>query len=296
MSTQPDRSGSSPSTVPHEAIRTDALTKTYPGGMTAVDGLDLSVARGEIFGLLGPNGAGKTTTVGMLTTRVVPTAGRAMVSGMDVVAEPARVRRHIGVVAQTNSLDRRLTVWQNLYFHGRYFGMSHRKARAAANEMLQAFDLGHRAGSQVHALSGGMVRRLMLARAILHQPDVIFLDEPTAGLDPQSRIALWETMRRLNEGGRTILLTTHYMEEADRLCHRVAIMDDGRILALDTPAALKRNLGGAGVPTVKGDRVLDRLAERLARAVGATNPKSSDGVAPDLETVFINLTGKELRE
>ncbi len=195
-----------------QAIRTEALTKTYPGGMTAVDGLDLSVATGEIFGLLGPNGAGKTTTVGMLTTRVIPTAGTAMVGGIDVVAEPARVKQRIGVVSQTNSLDRRLTVWQNLYFHGRYYGIGSKKARAAADEMLEMFGLGHGARSPVHALSGGMARRLMLARAILHRPAVIFLDEPTAGLDPQSRISLWDVMRRMNAEGRTILLTTHYME------------------------------------------------------------------------------------
>ncbi len=306
MTALPDRSHPSTSTVPPEIIRTERLSKTYPGGMAAVDELDLSVKRGEIFGLLGPNGAGKTTTVGMLTTRVVPTAGRAMVGGIDVVAEPTRVKQHIGVVSQTNSLDRRLTVWENLYFHGRYFAMGARKARAAADEMLEAFGLAHRAKSKVHALSGGMARRLMLARAILHQPAVIFLDEPTAGLDPQSRIALWEVMRRLNADGRTILLTTHYMEEADRLCHRVAIMDDGRILALGSPAALKANLGERRAVVGKGEGLRDRLAERLTRVLSGEGPKSSgkrlplppssDGVTPDLETVFINLTGKALRE
>lgn len=265
----------SPATAPLEAIRTEALTKTYPGGVGAVNELELSVARGEIFGLLGPNGAGKTTTVGMLTTRVLPTAGRAIVEGIDVVAEPARVKQRIGVVSQTNTLDGRLNVWQNLYFHGRYFGMGAKKARAAADDMLETFGLTHRARSPVQALSGGMARRLMLARAILHQPAVMFLDEPTAGLDPQSRISLWDLMRGMNAEGRTILLTTHYMEEADRLCQRVAIVDDGKILALGTPSDLKRDFGGV-------------VSER--------DPKSSDGASRDLETVFINLTGKALRE
>src|SRR4051812_45964312 len=243
-----------------EVITTQGLTKVYPGGLKAVDGLDLGVNEGEIFGLLGPNGAGKTTTVGMLTTRVVPTGGRAIVGGVDVVADPARAKQAIGVVPQTNTLDRSLTVWENLYFHGRYFGMSGRDARHAADELLERFRLADRAGADVAALSGGMAQRLMVARAILHRPRILFLDEPTAGLDPQSRIALWEILGELHDGGQTILLTTHYMEEADQLCKRVAIMDHGRILALDTPAGLKRAVEADTIVRVTSEGDLEHLA------------------------------------
>jgi ABC-2 type transport system ATP-binding protein len=331
-----------------EVIRTAGLTKTYPGragagrpgtgGLTAVDGLDLSVRPGEIFGLLGPNGAGKTTTVGMLTTRVRPTSGRAFVGGIDVVADPARAKQAIGVVPQSNTLDRELTVWQNLYFHGRYFGLSARASREAAGRLLEQFRLADRAKADVGALSGGMAQRLMVARAILHRPRILFLDEPTAGLDPQSRIALWEILGELHAAGQTILLTTHYMEEADKLCDRVAIMDRGRILALDTPAGLKRSVGAdtvvrvgaagaAGVPVDAAQ--LKRLAAVLAAMEGARSAQVSDGAVlvylrgpvaralprvfsavklegftvtdlsvtePTLETVFITLTGKELRD
>ncbi len=216
-----------------EVIRCEKLTKRYTdGNILAVDRLDLAVYRGEIFGLLGPNGAGKTTTVGMLTTLVIPTGGKAVVAGIDVVAQPALVKQVIGVVAQTNNLDRSLTVWENLYYHGRFFGMNAREARAAADESLVRFRLTERAKADVMAISGGMAKRLMVARALLHHPSVLFLDEPTAGLDPQSRIALWEILDKLHAEGQTILLTTHYMEEADSLCDRVAIMDHGRLLAI----------------------------------------------------------------
>lgn len=173
-------------TVVDEVIRTEALTKDYPGGIRAVDGLDLSVRSGEIFGLLGPNGAGKTTTAGMLTTRVVPTSGTAQVAGIDVVAHPVAAKQVIGVVPQTNTLDRSLSVFENLYFHGRFFGMNARTARAEADRRLEQFRLADRATQPVAALSGGMAQRLMVARAILHRPATIFLDEPTAGLDPMA--------------------------------------------------------------------------------------------------------------
>ncbi len=328
MSTQPQRSVSSAPAPADDVIRAEGLSKTFTGGAAAVDGLDLSVRRGEIFGLLGPNGAGKTTTVGMLTTRVIPTAGGAVVDGIDVVREPARAKQVIGVVPQTNTLDRRLTAWENLYFHGRYFGMSAKDARMAAYQELARFRLLARAESQVHALSGGMAQRLMVARAILHRPAVVFLDEPTAGLDPQSRIALWEIVKQLHTDGHTIFLTTHYMEEADRLCDRVAIMDQGRILALDTPDGLKRTVRATTAVTVRAEGDLDRLARRLAAIRGATDSKRVDGTVrlhldgakgalpsviaaaeedgfkltdlsvsePTLETVFIDLTGKDLRE
>ena len=235
---------------PDEVIRTERLTKVYPGDITAVDGLDLSVRRGEIFGLLGPNGAGKTTTAGMLTTRVIPTGGRAFVGGVDVVAHPTAAKQVIGVVPQTNTLDRSLTVWENLYFHGRFFGMNAKTAKAEASRLLEQFRLSERAEAPVLALSGGMAQRLMVARAIMHKPAILFLDEPTAGLDPLSRIALWDILGDLHGAGQTILLTTHYMEEADELCSRLAIIDRGRLLALGPPAELKRSTGADTVVTV----------------------------------------------
>src|SRR6478752_6987989 len=242
---------------PSDVIRTEALTKIYPGGVLAVDGLDLTVRRGEIFGLLGPNGAGKSTTAGMLTTRVIPTSGNAYVAGIDVVKRPTQAKQVIGVVPQTNTLDRSLTVRENLYFHGRFFGMGARQSYAEADRLLEQFRLTERSGAPVLALSGGMAQRLMVARAVMHRPSVLFLDEPTAGLDPQSRIALWEILGELHADGQTILLTTHYMEEADQLCDRLAIIDQGRIVALDTPAdLLKREVAGATEARVVGDAVL----------------------------------------
>ncbi|HKY13830.1 MAG TPA: ABC transporter ATP-binding protein [Microthrixaceae bacterium] len=314
------------------AIVTKGLTKIYPGDVLAVDRLDLTVERGEIFGLLGPNGAGKTTTAGMLTTRVVPTAGSALVGGVDVVGSPAEAKRLIGVVPQTNTLDRSLTVWENLYFHGRFFGMRARDAKSESNRLLERFRLAERAEAPVMALSGGMAQRLMVARAVMHRPSVLFLDEPTAGLDPQSRIALWEILGELHVDGQTILLTTHYMEEADQLCDRVAIIDQGRIVALDTPAGLKRSVGADTTVRVTAHGDLTALARLLEADIaevgeprvvgevlvlGVRGERGSAGVLPaivqtaerngfhvtdlsasdtTLETVFIDLTGKDLRE
>jgi ABC-2 type transport system ATP-binding protein len=311
-------------------IRTIGLTKVYAGSdLRAVDGLDLVVERGEIFGLLGPNGAGKTTTAGMLTTRVIPSSGRAFVGGMDVVAHPALVKQIIGIVSQQNTLDRQLTVQENLYFHGRLFGHSARESHRTAGELLRQFQLDKWADASVYALSGGMAQRLMVARAIFHRPAVLFLDEPTAGLDPQSRLALWGTLRELNGEGQTILLTTHYMEEADQLCGRVAIMDMGKILALGTPMALKQEVDADTIVTVTARGDHDELARVLTAGVpGVTRTRPLDGgvelhvkgkdrllptvvsvaeragfpvldlsvTEPTLESVFINLTGKELRE
>jgi ABC-2 type transport system ATP-binding protein len=311
-------------------IHTEDLTKVYPGtDFAAVDRLNLDVRAGEIFGLLGPNGAGKTTTAGMLTTRVVPTSGRALLAGVDVAAHPALAKQLSGIVSQQNTLDRQLTVWENLYFHGRLFGIGAKASRRIADELLEQFQLSRWAKASVYALSGGMAQRLMVARAIFHRPSVLFLDEPTAGLDPQSRLALWDLLGELHRAGQTIMLTTHYMEEADRLCERVAIMDHGKILALDTPAALKQSIGADTVVTVKATGDIGRLAETLARDVaGVTRTRQVDGGVqlhvqgsdrliprvvtaaehdgfdlvdlsvsePSLETVFINLTGKELRD
>jgi ABC-2 type transport system ATP-binding protein len=313
-----------------DVIRCQQLTKRYPeGNILAVDRLDLAVLKGEIFGLLGPNGAGKTTTVGMLTTLVVPTSGKAIVAGIDVVAQPALVKQVIGVVAQTNDLDRALTVWENLYYHGRFFGMSARESREAADKFLVDFRLTERARAEVSAISGGMAKRLQVARALLHHPSVLFLDEPTAGLDPQSRLALWEILGRLHAEGQTILLTTHYMEEADSVCDRIAIMDHGRILAMDTPANLKESVGADHIVTISATGDLDVFARLLRDKVeGATAGQQLDGTIqlhikgtggvlprivaiaeqegfditdlsvaePSLENVFIKLTGRELRD
>jgi ABC-2 type transport system ATP-binding protein len=311
-------------------IRTLGLTKVYNGAdVAAVDGLDLTVAPREIFGLLGPNGAGKTTTAGMLTTRVIPTSGTAFVGEVDVVAQPALAKQLIGVVSQQNTLDRQLTVWENLYFHGRLFGISSSESREISDRLLDQFHLAKWAKASVFALSGGMAQRLMVARAIFHRPAVLFMDEPTAGLDPQSRLALWEILGELHAAGQTIVLLTHYMEEADRLCHRVAVMDHGKILALDTPAALKQSVGADTIVTVKAAGDPSKLAAALERDVaGATRTREVEGgvelhvtgaerivpnvvaaadragfaladlsvAEPTLETVFINLTGRELRE
>src|SRR3954447_26885909 len=250
---------------PEVVIQTVDLTKVYPGHVKAVDKLNLTVYRGEIFGLLGPNGAGKTTTAGMLTTRVVPTSGTAIVGGINVWQHPARAKSLIGVVPQTNTLDRSLTVWENLYFHGRFFGMAAKQSKAEADRLLEQFRLSERAKAPVLALSGGMAQRLMVARAVMHRPSVLFLDEPTAGLDPQSRIALWEILGELHVDGQTILLTTHYMEEADQLCDRVAIIDQGRIVALDTPAGLKHSVGADAAVKVSATGDLEELAKVLVK-------------------------------
>ncbi len=315
---------------PEHVIHTTDLTKVYPKtDFAAVDGVDLSVRQGEIFGLLGPNGAGKTTTIGMLTTRVVPTSGSAYIGDIDVVRHPTLVKQVIAVVTQQNTLDRSLTVWENLYFHGLLFGVPRHEARRRADELLERFHLSRWAASSVFVLSGGMAQRLLLARAVFHRPAVLFLDEPTAGLDPQSRLALWEVLDELISQGQTILITTHNMEEADRLCDRVAIIDHGRILALGTPAALKQGLGADTVVTVLAHGRPEGLEARLRRDMdGIVRTRlMSDGVElqvrgrerllprivtsaeaggfdlidlsvaeSTLETVFIALTGKELRE
>ncbi len=311
-------------------VRTRDLTKVYPGtDFRAVDGLNLSVGVGEIFGLLGPNGAGKTTTAGILTTRVIPTSGQALIADIDVVAHPALAKQLVGVVSQTNTLDRQLNVWENLYFHGRLFGIGAAESRQTSDELLEKFQLSKWAKASVYALSGGMAQRLMVARSIFHKPAVLFMDEPTAGLDPQSRLLLWDILRDLNAEGQTIVLTTHYMEEADQLCGRVAIMDHGKVLALDTPARLKQGVGADTIVTVKagGDqqgladvlqreieevsrvrltdagvelhvRGRNRLLPRLVAAAESGGFEVADlSVSePSLETVFINLTGRELRD
>ena len=311
-------------------VEIQGLRKVYSGKqtVTAVDGIDLRVAEGELYGLLGPNGAGKTTTISIATTRAVPTAGRVHIAGVDVVARPSQARQFIGVVPQYNTLDRSCTVAENIQFHCTYFGMSRAEGKARTAELLEQFRLTDRAEAYPQQLSGGLAQRVQISRAIAHRPKVLFLDEPSAGLDPQSRLAMWEAVRALREQGITVVLTTHYMEEADSLCDRVAIIDHGRILVEDTPAALKASVGGdklydlrlrddapvdalrgqlktlSGVTGVEdmagGLRVLARAQDGLlAQVVTLANNHGLRDVStaePSLETVFIRLTGRELRE
>ena len=323
---------SRPATVDEAApIRTVGLSKVYRSGretIHAVDGLDLEIGRGEFFGLLGPNGAGKSTTIGMLTTTVVPTSGGAFIEGIDVARHPAAAKRLLGVVSQTNTLDRQLTVWENLYYHGRFFGVSRTEARRRSDELLEQFALSERAAAMIFELSGGLAQRLMIARALVHRPEILFLDEPTSGIDPQTRINLWGILRDLHAAGQTILLTTHYMEEADALCERIAILDHGKMLALGSPRELKADYGAETViaVTVDGDgRPLAAEAEQIenVRRVEAdgssvrvfANPadgvlvalieragavglsvRDASSLPPSLETVFLSLTGREYRE
>lgn len=304
------------------------LYKTYPGKVPieAVKGIDLIVTSGELFGLLGPNGAGKSTTISICTTRALPTSGSANVAGFDVVAHPAVARQFMGVVPQYNTLDRQCTIWENIYFHCRYFGFNAAQASSRTSELLEMFKLSERGKSFVRELSGGLAQRVQIARAIAHNPKILFLDEPSAGLDPQSRLALWDSIRALRLQGITILLTTHYMEEADALCDRVAIIDHGRILVCDTPEQLKRSVGAQKVFALHLNRSdSDLLANRLREIPGVTSVENfadglrvftsgGEGLLPrvvevtgdklrdisvsetSLETVFIKLTGRDLRE
>ena len=312
-------------------IRTVGLRKTFNSGrgeIRAVDGVDLEVSEGQFFGLLGPNGAGKSTIIGLLTTRVLPTSGRALVYGVDVLSSPEKVKQLLGVAPQTNTLDRSLTVAENLEFHCRYYGFSRREARQRTDELLQQFHLAERADAMVSHLSGGLAQRLMVARALAHRPLVLFLDEPTSGIDPQTRINLWDILRDLHQNGQTILLTTHYLEEADALCERIAIIDKGRILADGSPYALKHSISPDNVLTVEYDgdaasiassvrslpgmrgvehdgntlRVIasdmDELMGRLVE-VGASagrRVREVTSTSPSLESVFLTLTGREYRE
>ncbi len=296
-------------------------------------GVTFSVEPGEFFGLLGPNGAGKSTTIGCITTLVKPTGGRVLVDGVNVVEHEAEAKRRIALVPQTRNLDRELTVRQLLVFHGRYFGLATAEAGRRADRLLEEMQVAEKADAKPLALSGGLQQRVMIARALMHDPKVLLLDEPTTGLDPQARRLLWETLSQLHARGLTIILTTHYMEEADRLCERLAIIDHGRILRLDTPAALKASLPGGEILDVwiKSDT---RLAPRLSAVRGVARVETvevenddlerirlfvaeREGLldrvfaeartqgadvhhvsltSPSLEDVYIHLTGKELRE
>jgi ABC-2 type transport system ATP-binding protein len=334
------------------AIQTRALRKEYPapsvrrgrgagppptpmptarapgarGPIVALDGLDLDVEQGEFFGLLGPNGAGKTTTIGILTTRVRATSGMASVAGADVIRDDVRVRQRIGVVPQRPNPDRSLSVIENLEFHAAYFGIPLGTAARRAHQLLEKLGIGEKQNAKVDELSGGQQQRLMIARALIHEPSVLFLDEPTVGLDPQARLALWDILRDLHAQGRTIVMTTHYMEEADQLCDRLAIVDQGRLLACATPDALRAQAPGGtlveltldgdadaaveaarGIPGVlrvegrqaalraysdRGGELIPALI-RVAEAQGRT-VKNINLATPSLETLFISLTGRKL--
>jgi ABC-2 type transport system ATP-binding protein len=317
------------------AVTVTDLVKRYKGRPTnAVDGVSFEVGEREVFGLLGPNGAGKSTTIGILTTRVLATSGHATVAGVDVVADPVRARAGLAVVPQRPNLDRELTAEQNLLFHAAYHGVGRAERTARARDLLEQFGLGDRGHDKTDKYSGGQAQRLMIARALMHRPEVLFLDEPSTGLDPQARLFVWDRVRDLRDSGVTVVLTTHDMDEAAALCDRVAIVDHGRILALDTPAALVRALPGSGTVElgVRGavdERLLRRFdqldaverAEELGRADDVSRfrlfvrGEPSTLLAPlvavvqdegltladvglgelTLEDVFISMTGRGLR-
>ena len=337
-------------------IRTDALRKTYTSPppiagqvrgsgfalarsarprkgprheVVALDGLSLEVRPGEIFGLLGPNGAGKSTTVGVLTTRVRPTAGEAWIGDHNVWRRRVDVKRLIGVVPQRPNLDFGLTAREILTFHGAYFGLSKAERTQRADALLDRFKLADRAGELIFGFSGGMMQRLSIARAMMHEPEVLFLDEPSAGLDPQTRLLLAEMVRDYNARGRTILLTTHNMEEADSLCHRIAIVDRGRVIALGTPRELKRSIPGGFLLRLHFTAAPPPLVDALGRLDGVSEVRPGDdghvdlyadrgGVLigpivaaagrsdatirdvhieePSLETLFLHHTGRSLRD
>ena len=297
--------------------------------IVALDGISLDILPGEIFCLLGPNGAGKSTTVGVLTTRVRPTGGQAFIGEYDVWQNQVAVKRLIGVVAQRPNLDFSLTAREILTFHGAYFGLSSQERAKRAEALLERFKLTDRADQMVRGFSGGMMQRLSIARAMMHDPQVLFLDEPSAGLDPQTRLLLWEIVREYNQSGNTILLTTHNMEEADALCKRLAIIDHGRVIALGTPQELKASVPGgyllrlrfglhspdflirlqalAGVREVRGndsngadvyaDRGGSLVAEVAALASGAGVELCDVHISePSLENLFLHHTGRSLRE
>ncbi len=313
-----------------KAISVRSLTKKF-GDLTAVDGISFDVESGEIFGFLGPNGAGKTTTINILVTIMKPTSGEAFVAGHNVVEEPVKVREKIGVVFQDNTVDRNLTGWENLYIHGLIYGLSGEELRRKIEESLEFAELTKFKDVPVKNYSGGMVRRLEIARALMHRPEILFLDEPTIGLDPQTRAKIWEYIRRLREeGGVTIFMTTHYMDEAENLCDRVAIIDHGKIVAIGSPNELKSGLGGDILYVKVSDRIvsLKEFAEEILEGGTALSYKLlGDTVAfkvrsaskaiplvfriadslnvtieeikytqPSLGDVFLHYTGRELRD
>jgi ABC-2 type transport system ATP-binding protein len=263
--------------------RADAKGGKQPKAqIPALDGLSLEILPGEIFGLLGPNGAGKSTTVGVLTTRVRPTSGQAWIGEHDVWKEQVRVKYLIGVVPQRPNLDFSLTAREILVFHAAYFGIGSKQRNERADRLLEKFKLAERANQMMRGFSGGMMQRLSIARAMMHDPQVLFLDEPSAGLDPQTRILLWEIIREYHQAGRTVLLTTHNMEEADTLCQRLAIIDHGHVIALDTPAQLKASIPGGFLLRLRfGNQTAD-LVQRLQTLAGVREVRASDSTGADV--------------
>lgn len=275
-------------------IEISGLTKIY-GSITAVDNITLSISRGEVFGLLGPNGAGKTTTIKMLTTLSKPNEGRCTVNGFDVAASPHEIKKHIGVVPQENNLDRELTAYENLFIYGLLHRV-HDKERKIG-ETLRMVDLWDRKDTVVSGFSGGMQRRLLLARALLPEPAILFLDEPSIGLDPQIRRQLWDVIRKTRIEGRTVVITTHYIEEAEALCDRVGILARGRLIALDSPARLKNSVGEYIVEHIDaGGRLIQHICKSRDEAHEIAR-RESNGVTvrkSNLEDVFIKLTGERI--
>jgi ABC-2 type transport system ATP-binding protein len=298
------------------------------GDQVAVKGVSFAIRQGEIFGLLGPNGAGKTTTISMLACLLTPTSGTAMVSGLDLVKQSDQVKQHIGLVPQDLALYPTLSARDNLIFFGRIYGLRGKALHARVNWTLELVGLADRAKDAIQTYSGGMKRRINIAAGLLHKPDILFLDEPTVGVDPQSRNHIFENVERLNREGLTILYTTHYMEEAERLCHRVAIIDQGQIIALDTPKALTESISGGMIHLGIVDGKADALVEQARRLQTIEEIRRVDGkleiqthhaqqaligvleianqldakvtslevFEPNLETVFLRLTGKRLRD
>ncbi|MGO9259241.1 MAG: ABC transporter ATP-binding protein [Bryobacteraceae bacterium] len=250
--------------------------------VVALEDVSFEIRPGEIFGLLGPNGAGKSTTIGILTTRTRPTSGRAFIGQYDVWKEQVPAKRLIGVVPQRPNLDFALTAREILLFHGAYFGQNKRECTRRTEELLEKFKLVDRADHMVRNFSGGMMQRLSIARAMMHDPEVLFLDEPSAGLDPQTRLLLWEIIRDYNRAGKTIVITTHYMDEADTLCERLAIIDHGRIIAQGTPRELKSSIPGGYLLRLRFDRVPEELMAGLRALPGVTEVRSADHVAADV--------------
>jgi len=312
-----------------KAISVRDLVKKF-GDLRAVDGISFDVRKGEIFGFLGPNGAGKTTTINILVTLMRPTSGEAYVAGYNVVEEPVKVRERIGIVFQDPSVDRNLTGWENLYIHGLIYGLRGEELRRRIEESLEFAELTKFKDVEVKNYSGGMIRRLEIARGLMHEPEILFLDEPTIGLDPQTRAKIWEYVERLrNEAGVTVFLTTHYIEEAERLCDRVAIIDHGRIVAIGSPDELKQGIGGDVIYVRARDKSsLMRLVEELQEDGMVLRYRELDGVLalsvnnasrvipsvfevanrmgirieeikytqPSLSDVFLHYTGREIRD
>ncbi len=303
------------------------LHKSF-GEIKAVRGISLQVAQGELFGLLGPNGAGKTTTLSMLTGLLSPDRGRITMKGLDFRTHTHQLKARMGLVPQELALYPALSARQNLTFFGRIYGLKGRDLRRRVDEVLEMIGLTGRADDPVETYSGGMKRRVNIGAGLLHKPDILFLDEPTVGVDPQSRNAILESVEALNRAGVTVIYTTHYMEEAQRLCHRVAIVDEGQIIALDTPTALIRSLGGGLIVVGLADEAAETVTDRLRSLPAVQGVQRRDGklhirarhtqealmgllevtnhldllittleiLEPNLEAVFLNLTGRRLRE